>query len=119
MKSTLYCITNAFIILGDMKPNSEIVIARALFVNIVLNANASVASKIIIGSCVNISIPIYVNIFNISNLNDELNGFYAFGICNSNVVAIKGTDEYINITKQIPRSIILIIFFIFFLSLYM
>lgn len=30
-------------------------------------------------------------------LNDELNGFYAFGICNSNVVAIKGTDEYINI----------------------
>ena len=32
-------------------------------------------------------------------LNDELNGFYAFGICNSNVVAIKGTDEYINITS--------------------
>ena len=64
---TLYCITNAFIMLGDMNPNSEIVIARALFVNIVLSANASVASNIIIGNCVNISIPTYVNIFNISN----------------------------------------------------
>ena len=50
-----------------MNPNSEIVIARALFVNIVLSANASVASKIIIGNCVNISIPTYVNIFIISN----------------------------------------------------
>ncbi len=32
-------------------------------------------------------------------LNDELNGIYAFGISDSNVVAIKGTDEYINITS--------------------
>lgn len=30
-------------------------------------------------------------------LNDELNGIYAFGICNSNVVAIKGIQEYVNI----------------------
>ena len=67
MKSTLYCITNAFIMLGDMKPSNAIVIASALFVNIVLSANASVASKIIIGNCVSISIPTYVNIFNISN----------------------------------------------------
>lgn len=32
-------------------------------------------------------------------LNTELNGVYAFGICNSNVVAIKGIYEYINITN--------------------
>ena len=32
-------------------------------------------------------------------LNTELNGVYAFGICNSNVVAIKGIDEYINIVS--------------------
>ena len=50
IKCTLYCITNIFIILGDIYPKSAIVIANALFVNIVLSANASVASNIIIGN---------------------------------------------------------------------
>ena len=42
IKCTLYCITNIFIILGDIYPKSAIVIANALFVNIVLSANARV-----------------------------------------------------------------------------
>ena len=100
-----------------MNPNNEIVIASALLLNIVLNANANVPSNMTIGNCVNICSPKYANTF-ISCIAFVLKLYSTIGIdrlsnpniipptinCITNIVTIVNT-MIINVVKNLASNI--------------